>query len=139
VLEKIGTDDAKKALEPYLKQQQDIQINALITHMKKSSPPLDIVSVEALVKIGRPSVAPVTPLLKDPKPTVRLGAAKVLNQLGVASASATSALIEALDDSEKDVRQEAASALGKINSPDAKSAIRFFPLKEIYLQLKEIL
>ncbi len=129
LLGKIGTDDAKKALDAYHKRQGDKRMIGLIRDLRQEGKASDDASM-ALEKMGAESVIPVTQVLSDPKPASRLAAAKVLNRLGMLSAPAANALITTLDDADPEVRAQSAEALAKINSPEARGALRFFPIKD---------
>jgi HEAT repeat protein len=137
VLEKIATEEAKKALDVYRKRQQVKKMIGLIRDLRQEGKASDDAAA-ALTSWGAPAVVPVSQVLSDPKPTSRRAAAKVLNQLGGASAPATTALITALDDADSDVRAQSADALKKINSTEATKALRFFSIKDKYLRLLSI-
>ena len=100
LLTKIGTDEAKKAVEAYQKRLVDKKMASLMKD------------------------------LRDPKVLTRQVAAKTLNQMGKDAAPVASSLIVALDDKDPDVRQHSAEALGKIGTPEAQKALRFFPIKD---------
>ena len=129
LLLKIGTDDAKKAVEDYQKRLADKRTAGLLRDLRQEGK-VSADAAQELVKIGAPIVKPVAQLLGDPKPANRRVAAQILNQLGALAAPAASSLITSLDDKDPEVRQEAAGALAKIRTPDAKSALRFFPIKD---------
>jgi len=76
-------------------------------------------------------VARVLPLVSHPSPDVRIAAAEALGELG--SASAVSALTDALRDSDELVRVYAAEALGRIRSPLAVRALRKLTLDRRWL------
>lgn len=59
--------------------------------------------------------------LKSPEPSLRAEAALTLSAVGPAQAEA--ALIQAVDDEDKDVRYYAIEALGTVRTPAAKAAI----------------
>jgi HEAT repeat protein len=129
VLEKLATDDAKKAVDAYRKRQSDKNVASLLKDLRQEGKASDDAQ-SALVKIGASVVGPVSQVLLDPRPAPRRAAAKTLNQLGPLSAPAAPQLINALDDSDSEVRAESAEALRKINTPEAQKALRFFPIKD---------
>ncbi len=137
LLEKIGTDDTKKALNAYRKRQQDKKMIGLIRDLRQEGKTSDEAAT-ALKTLGAPAVVPVSQVLSDPKPASRRAAAKVLNQIGAMSAPATTALMTALDDMDADVRAQSAEALEKINSAESKKALRFFSFKDKFLRLLSI-
>ncbi len=137
LLEKIGTDEAKKALDAYHKRQGDKILIGLLRDLRQGGKASDEASL-ALVKMGAPAVAPVSQVLSDPQVTSRRAAAKVLNRLGALSAPAANALVIALEDADQEVRAESAEALAKINSAETQKALRFFPIKEKFRRLLSI-
>ena len=137
VLEKIPTEDAKKSVESYRKHQQDKSIASLLKNLRQEGK-LSEDAQTALVKIGAPVVGPVSQVLTDPKPASRRAAARVLRDIGILTAPATSAMITALDDSDQEVRMLCSEALSKTNTPESLSALRFFPIKEKFRRLLSI-
>ena len=129
VLQKIVSDDAKKAVDAYRKRQSDKTFASLLKELRQEGKASDDAQA-ALVKLGAPAVSPLSQALSDPRPAVRRAAAKTLNQLGALSLSAAPQLINALDDADSAVRAESAEALRKINTPEAEKALRFFPIKD---------
>jgi len=74
------------------------------------------------VKIGDvKAIEPLIQALRDPKASVRVGAAYTLDMIG--DARAIKPLGEALEDDEKSVQREAATALTKIGGEEAEKAI----------------
>lgn len=68
-------------------------------------------AVEALGWIGSASVSALTECLADPGPSVRRAAARALGRLGAAAKPAEPALVKAVSDPDRDVRDAAALAL----------------------------
>ncbi len=129
LLTKIGTGEAKKAVDAYRKRLLDKRTASLLKDLRQEGK-ASADATQELVKIGAPIVKPVAQILADPRPSARRAAATVLNQLGTAASVASSSLIDALDDKDPGVRQQSAEALAKIGTPDAKKALRFFPIKD---------
>jgi HEAT repeat protein len=128
-LERMGTEEARKILDPYRKQEELKKINRLMAEIRTSTGSVKD-AVDALARMGPVVVPAVTRGLKDPKAGVRLAAAQIFTRLGPASASAVPQLLEALDDKAESVRHEAAKALEAIDSPQAKNPLRWHYLKE---------
>lgn len=70
------------------------------------------VALPALFKIGEPAIESLIQALKDKEHVVRLGAARVLGEIG--DARAVEPLIEVLKHKDKEVRESAAEALGEL-------------------------
>jgi HEAT repeat protein len=68
----------------------------------------------ALASVGAEAVDPVTAALKSPNPAARAAAAYALGQIGGPAAPATTALVRALKDDDKEVRRLAAEAIGRV-------------------------
>lgn len=79
-------------------------------------------AADALARIGKDAVGPLTAALRDPNPQMRLNATRALARMGATAVDAVPALTQALRDSNEDVRQGAARALGQIG-PEASAAI----------------
>ena len=74
-------------------------------------------TLEALVHLGAPAVAPLIGVLRDPTAALRMGAAEALGEIG--DQRAIEALDRTLADAEVTVRQAAASALARLGwQPD---------------------
>jgi HEAT repeat protein len=84
-------------------------MHGLIAALGASNPADRQHAREALIRIGRPAVAPLIRLLDAPHPLVRWEAVKTL--AGIGDPAAAPALIGAMEDDNRDVRWLAASAL----------------------------
>src|SRR5947209_3815043 len=68
----------------------------------------------SLASVGAEAVDPLTTALKSPNPAARAAAAYALGQVGGPAAPATTALVRALKDEDKEVRRLAAEAIGRV-------------------------
>lgn len=125
----IGTDAAKKALEPYERKQQLKLVVSSIAEIRKDASKAPQATA-TLQKVGKLAVPALTTALKDPSVTLRRSAASVLASLGREAAPARGTLAEALDDADPAVRSSAADALEKINDPQYAWKLRMFRMKE---------
>jgi HEAT repeat protein len=73
-------------------------------------------AVEALGWMGPEAVAPLARALKDKAPAPRRAAARALGRMGLPAKAAESALLDAVNDPDNEVRDEAAKALRRIRS-----------------------
>jgi len=128
-LGRVGTDEAKKILDPYKKQEELKKINRLMEEIQTSTGSVKG-AIDALAAIGPAAVPAATKALKDPKPRVRLAGAQIITQIGPSALAAFPQLIETLNDKDEAVRHEAAKALEAMNSPEAKNPLRWYYLKE---------
>jgi HEAT repeat protein len=128
-LEWVGSDDAKKILDPYLKQVELKKIKRLMNEIETSTGPVTS-QIDALAAMGPVVVPAATRALQSQKPGVRVAGATILMKLGSAAASAVPQLIQTLDDKVPAVRSQAAEALEKISNPTARNPLRWFYLKE---------
>ena len=85
------------------------RISALIANLASRDPTVRTKARKALVAVGKPSVPSLIPLLSDRKPHLRWEAAKTLG--GIADPITATALVNALEDSDSDVRWVAAEGL----------------------------
>jgi HEAT repeat protein len=83
---------------------------------------LEQTAVDALARIGSPSVPALVTMLRDPDAELRQDAARALAKMGTDASRALPELIVALEDKDEEVRKEAARALGEIG-PAASDAI----------------
>ena len=81
-----------------------------------------VILVQAMGRIGTPSVPTLTEALQDESPQVRLAAAYALGECGSGSREAVPGLVASLRDADREVRVNATRALGRIG-PTAKVAI----------------
>lgn len=79
-------------------------------------------AVDALARIGAPSLPPLCTALSSPDPEIRKRAATALARIGPDAAPAVPDLIAALQDDNQDVRKQVIRALGQIG-PAAASAV----------------
>jgi HEAT repeat protein len=128
-LDRVGTDDSRKILDPYRKQEELKKINQLMTEIKTSTGSVTK-AIDTLASVGPAAVPAATKALKDPKPGVRLAAAQIIARLGPAASTSVPRLIETLDDKDEAVRHQAAKALEVMNNPQAKNPLRIYYLKE---------
>lgn len=129
-LDKIGTPEARKAIDLYKKQLTTKAVAAAMKDLRKDPNTVNRPAVDALIRIGAPAVPQVMLDLKDNHPVVRESAAEALNGIGKDAGAATAALSEALDDSDATVRHESASALEKIGTPAATKPLGMYRIKE---------
>ena len=97
-----------------IKDQTDARIPGLVEDLAGRNPAVRERARETLVRLGKPAVPSVIPLLSHRKPHVRWEAAKTL--CGIADPIAATALVNALDDRDGDVRwlaAEGVAALGR--------------------------
>ena len=81
---------------------------------------------EALCRIGKEGVVDtVIPMLQDIDPFVRSRTAHALGEIGPGAKDADIYLIPLLKDPDNNVRKDVEWALGKINTPDARRALRY--------------
>jgi len=128
-LARVGTEDARKILDPYLKQEELKKINRLMGEIQKSTDSVKG-AIDGLAAMGPVVVPAVTKALKDTKTTVRLSAAQIFTRLGPAASAAVPRLIDALNDKEETVRRQVSKALEVMNSPEAKNPLRIYYIKE---------
>jgi len=81
----------------------------------------DSLPIQALAKIGAPSVEPLIVALRDAKQEIRWGAAGALGEIG--DPRAVEPLVAALQDEDSWVSQAAADALEKIGPPEGEPLI----------------
>ena len=89
---------------------------ALKNALKASEPDVPRSAVEALGRIGAPAVPELTAALKHRQAAVRRAAARALGRLGAAAKRAEPALVEAVNDADRDVRDAAAKALKSVRA-----------------------
>ncbi len=134
LLEKIGTPEARRAVNEYRQRELDKQLAVLLADLSGNEQAAKSAK-SALVTIGASAVQPVSQLLVDPQLNRRRAAASILNQLGSLARPALGKLSDALEDGDEQVRMESAHALEKIGTPDAQKALRFFGIKNFILKL----
>ncbi len=78
-------------------------------------------TVDALSRIGAPSVPALVAVLRDPDPELRQNAARALARIGPDASEAVPELIAALDDKDIGVRKYATRALGEIGPAAGKA------------------
>lgn len=71
----------------------------------------------ALAKLPVDSVGPLTAALKDPNPARRAGAAYALGLIGEPAAAALPGLLDALTDTDLEVRRQASQSVGRVLPP----------------------
>jgi len=128
-LERVDTDESKKMLEPYKKQEQLKKINRLMGEIQTSTGSVKE-AMDELVAIGPPAVPAASKALSDSKSTVRLTAADILTRIGPAASPAVPRLINLLNDNDEAMRRQAAKALEVMNKPEAKNPLRIYYIKE---------
>jgi HEAT repeat protein len=79
-------------------------------------------TIDALARIGAPSVPALVAVLRDPDAELRRDAARALARMGSDASEAVPDLIAALDDKDQGVRRNATRALGEIG-PAASNAV----------------
>ncbi|MGO8747529.1 MAG: HEAT repeat domain-containing protein [Thermoguttaceae bacterium] len=97
-----------------IEDKRDARILALVDDLANRDPAIRRKARETLVYIGKPAVPSLIELLSHPKPHVRWEAAKTL--CGIADPIAATALVNALNDPDEDVRWvagEGVVALGR--------------------------
>ena len=92
--------------------KREARIPSLVADLASPNPAVRTKARKALVAIGKRSVPSLIPLLSHRKPHVRWEAAKAL--CGIADPIAASALVNALDDRDGDVRWLAAEGLAAL-------------------------
>lgn len=97
------------ALSDEMKYRDAGHLQTLIAALAHDDPVDRHRARETLVAIGRSAVKPLTELLSDARPHVRWEAAKALGPIG--DPAAASALVNALEDNDGDVRWLAAAGL----------------------------
>jgi PAS domain-containing protein len=121
-LQAVGADDWKLrgAAVRSLRQSASLDdVRHLLASLQRDHQDLNVLSSALQVLIGsdRDVVAPLTELLADPEPNLRMHAALALGQLK--AAAAVPELIGVLDDADQNVRFHAIEALGRIGAGDA--------------------
>jgi hypothetical protein len=97
-----------------IKDRRDARIPGLVEDLASRNPAVRERARETLARLGKPAVPSLIPLLSHRKPHVRWEAAKTL--CGIADPIAATALVNALDDPDEDVRWVAGdgvTALGR--------------------------
>jgi HEAT repeat protein len=119
-----GDEGARHRAIAALGQMRDARDLTPLIEALRSGPSYEVWqgAVEALVQIGEPAVEPLIAVLQGDDWMARRRAAWALGQIG--DTRAMKPLIEALQDQTRFVRQEAAEALERIDTPEARSAIR---------------
>jgi hypothetical protein len=95
-----------------LADKGDARIRLLVTDLASPDPAVRTKARKSLVVLGKRTVPSLIPLLSHRKPHVRWEAAKAL--CGIADPLAASALVNALDDRDGDVRWLAAEGLAAL-------------------------
>jgi HEAT repeat protein len=91
-----------------------VLVRRLIEAMKDTDPDVRVNLAVALAKIGPAAVEPLVAALKDSLPERRAGAAQALGQIGAGAKAALPSLLDALDDTDRDVRRQASFAVSRI-------------------------
>ena len=143
-LGKLGTKAATASLLPFVRRGTPEQrmraceslwrltdttaVDTLLATLAERDPAIRWRAVYALEKLPLPAriVPAVTPLLKDADPLVRAHAARTLGRLK--SPLASTALLEALDDTDVPVVVNAVRGLQLIADPERASGVRFVGL-----------
>ena len=95
-----------------LADKRDARIPLMVTDLASPDPAVRTKARKSLVVLGKRTVPSLIPLLSHRKPHVRWEAAKAL--CGIADPLAASALVNALDDRDGDVRWLAAEGLAAL-------------------------
>ena len=106
----LGKRRPPEALQPLLEALYDNANEVLLT------------VIEAVTKYGEDAVEGLVAYMQSPDSSVRYAAALAL--LDINSIAAESALIDALNDSDKMVAEIAAEALERLNTPNARAALQ---------------
>lgn len=101
-----------KRSNPAIEDMREPRIRSLLDSLASRDPVVREKARESLVVVGNPAVPSLIPLLSHRKLHVRWEAAKTL--CGIADPIAATALVNALDDSEGDVRWLAAEGLAAL-------------------------
>jgi HEAT repeat protein len=101
---------------------ENVLVRRLIVALKDSDTDVRQNLASTLAKIGTPSVEPLIAALTDPLPERRAGAAYALGLIGTPAKSALPQLLDKLDDSDRDVRRQAAYAINRMISTGVKTA-----------------
>ncbi|MEX0829156.1 MAG: HEAT repeat domain-containing protein [Nitrospirales bacterium] len=113
-------DARKSAIRALGKINDERVLDPLITFMRSDEFKDD--ATRALAELGKPAVARLLELLKDPEEVTRKQAILALGE--IKDASSVDSLIERLQDTDWFTRLTAASALEKIGDPRGREAIK---------------
>lgn len=104
-------------------ESQEKKIERLVGQLGDKNWKARFETVTELVEIGKPAVPALTKALGDENQDVSWGAAWAFEGIGEPAWKAVPALIKALGDEHESVRSSAASALGKIGTLEAMTAV----------------